>query len=48
MAQRKSTGRPNILVSGEQLRRFYGELDLEAMPGELIECENPGTRDNPL
>jgi len=49
MARRKKNPEhPNLLVSGEQLRRFYGELDLEAMSGELIERENPGTRDNSL
>jgi len=48
MAQRKNPEHPNLLVSGDQLRRFYGELDLEAMPGEVVERENPGTRDNSL
>jgi len=48
MTPRKDPERPSILVSGEQLRRFYGALNLETMEGELIQRENPDTRDNPL
>ena len=48
MARIKDRTRPSILVSGEQLRRFYGALNLETMEGELIQRENPDTRDNPL